>query len=88
MTDKPIVDGWVTTDRAAQLSGYGLSYIRRLASRGRIPAYKVGRDWLVELDSLLAHKAQMDALGTKASNPWREDLTRQGRGRKRNAGQR
>jgi len=85
---EPIAPGWITTDRAAALTGYDPAYIRTLAKAGRIPARKVGRDWLVHQDALLAHKARMDALGKSKYNPWRQDLVEQGRGRKPNAGQR
>ncbi len=73
---------WISTLEAARLTGYGVAHIRFLARRGRIPARKVARDWLVHRESLLAHKARMDALGTAKHSPWRADLA-QGRGRKR-----
>lgn len=79
---EPIADGWMTTDQAARLTGYARVTIWRLARTGRVRARKMGRDWLVEMDSLLAHKAQMDALGTRRYSPWRPDLAEQGRGRK------
>jgi excisionase family DNA binding protein len=77
------MEGWITTDEAAALTGYEPAYLRRLLNQGRIPARKVGRDWLVNRDALLAHKAQMDALGKSKHDPWRQDLAEQGRGRRR-----
>ena len=77
----PVVEGWITTEQAETLTGYNQAYARRLASEGIIKARKVGRDWLINLESLLAYKAQMDALGPQRHNPWRKDLARQGRGR-------
>lgn len=78
---EPIVEGWVTTDEAEILTGYTPAYLRRLASRRRVEARKVGRDWLIHQESLLAYKTQMEALGDQRHNPWREDLVEQGRGR-------
>ncbi|MBN1815440.1 MAG: helix-turn-helix domain-containing protein [Anaerolineae bacterium] len=78
---EPINDGWITTDEAQELTGYSIAYLRRLANRGDIEARKVGRDWLIWRESLLAYKDQMDSLGRAKHNPWRDDLTEGGRGR-------
>lgn len=80
---EPISEGWLTTDQARILAGYATAYLRRLAHQGRIEARKVGRDWLISQESLLAYKARMDALGTQRHNPWREELAACGLGRKR-----
>jgi excisionase family DNA binding protein len=79
---EPIVEGWINTEQAETLTGYAQAYLRRLANQGRIEARKVGRDWLINQESLLTYRAQMDALGDQRHNPWREDLTDQGRGRR------
>jgi excisionase family DNA binding protein len=52
-------EGWITTEEAAKLVDYAPAYIRRLAISGRIEAQKVGRDWLISQDSLLAYKANV-----------------------------
>jgi excisionase family DNA binding protein len=83
---EPVSEGWVTTEAAGSLTGYAAAYLRRLASQGRIEARKVGRDWLINQESLLAYKAQMDALGDQRHNPWREDLAALGMGRQRRGG--
>jgi excisionase family DNA binding protein len=77
----PIVEGWITTSTAETLTNYAQAYLRRLANQGRIEARKVGRDWLINQESLLAYKREMDSLGDQRHNPWREGLRRQGRGR-------
>lgn len=76
----PAFEGWLTTDAAAELTGYQTPHIRQLARNGSIEGRKVGRDWLVSRESLLRYKARMDALGSEKHNPWRGDLPR-GRGR-------
>ena len=65
------------------MTGYSEAYIRRLAKQGKILARKVGRDWLIDRESLQAYKEQMDSLGDQRHNPWREDLAAKGRGRSR-----
>ena len=84
---EPITEGWINTEQAEALTGYATAYLRRLAGQGRVEARKVGRDWLINLESLLAYKAQMDALGSQRHNPWREDLAQQSRGRSKPADQ-
>jgi excisionase family DNA binding protein len=86
MTD-PITQGWITTTEAATVTGYKAAYVRYLANQGLIEARKVGRDWLINQESLLAYKTQMDALGPQRHNPWREGLAQQGRGRNKSANQ-
>ncbi len=70
---------WITTDKGARLTGYSVPYIRHLARAGQVEARKVGRDWLVHREGLLAHKAEMDALGMQKHNPKRARDVREGR---------
>ncbi len=72
---------WITTNQAQALTGYSQAYMRQLARSGGVEARKVGRDWLIHRESLLKHKARMDALGPEKHNPWRDDLATQGLGR-------
>ncbi len=77
-----LMRAWPTTGEAEALTGYAQAYLRRLAKRGRIVARKVGRDWLLNLDSLRAYQAQMAALGAQRHNPWRAELAGAGQGRR------
>ena len=72
---------WITTNEAAELTGYTPHYIRMLAREAALPAVKAGRDWLVSREAALAWREKMDALGSEKHNPWRDDLAQQGRGR-------
>lgn len=76
--------GWVSTQEAAQKTGYSAEYIRRLVRRGTLQGMRIGRDWFVNLAAALEYRRAMDALGTDKHNPWREDredLAQKGRGR-------
>ena len=64
------IKGWITTGEAAELTGYDPAYIRLLAGKGKISAFKFGRDWMVNKAEVLAHKRRMDELGTHKHNPW------------------
>jgi len=78
---EPITEGWIDTGEAQELSRYSGTYLRRLCNRGDVEARKVGRDWLIWRESLLAYRNRMNSLGREKHNPWREDLAQQGRGR-------
>ena len=48
------VDGWLTTQEAADLTGYHLEHIRRLIRAGEIEAKKWGKiSWMVNRQSLI-----------------------------------
>ncbi len=47
-----ILRNHITAETAANLSGYNLQYIRRLACDGKLEAVRVGRAWLIDLASL------------------------------------
>jgi len=79
-----IEQGWVSTQEAAEKTGYSAAYLRQLARRGAVPSVRVGRDWFVLLAAALEYRRVMDALGSEKHNPWRddrEDLAQKGRGR-------
>lgn len=71
-------DQWITTAEAAELSGYNVYHVRRLAARGRIEAKKQGRDWFVNRDSMLAYADAVKQLGRSKYDPrkivtWQKD---------------
>ena len=47
---------WTTTGQAAQQSGYDPEHIRRLARNGKIKSRKWGRDWMIDVSSLLEYR--------------------------------
>ena len=46
---------WMTTQEAAEYSGYDIQYVRRLARQGKIGAVKKGRDWWVDVEMFTAY---------------------------------
>jgi excisionase family DNA binding protein len=50
MTEK-----WITTDEAAELTGYDVEYVRRLLRKGKVQSKKFGAVWQVDRDSLLSY---------------------------------
>lgn len=73
--------GWVTVAVVVEATGYTAAYIRQLAGRGAVEALKVGRDWLVNLESVLDYQQAVAALGPGKHNPWRASGPRGGRKR-------
>ncbi len=78
----PVMEGWITVQEAATLTGYTPAHIRYLTRKGKVEAQKTGRDWMILRSSLLAYRARMNTLGPQKHNPWREDLATEGRGRR------
>ena len=62
---------WLTTEEAADVSGYNVRYLRQLINEGKIRAIKRSRIFFVDRDSLLAYAAEMNRLGSAKHDPWR-----------------
>jgi hypothetical protein len=60
---------WITTEEAADLSGYDAQHVRRLARLGRIGTVKKGHDWWVDHDVFRAYLEAMNTLGNKRHDP-------------------
>ena len=64
-----IDDEWLTTEQAAELSGYHVNYLRKLIRRGDIRARKLSFLWLVNRQSLLDYMAQAEQSDDKRRGP-------------------
>lgn len=73
---------WITTNEAAEMTGYAVVTLRQFAREGRIKSMKRGRDWFLSKTAVLEYVTIMQQMGTTKHNPWREDLEEQGRGRR------
>lgn len=71
MTEQPSPTEWITTQEAAELTGYHVNYIRRLVKWNRIRGAKRGRDWWIDKASVLAYLEEMKRLGPAKHDPWR-----------------
>jgi hypothetical protein len=54
---EPMAERWITTKQGRTLTGYSQAYVRQIARDDRITARKMGRDWLINRESLLACQA-------------------------------
>jgi len=71
---------WITTQEAADLTGYSVQYLRRIIRQGRIKARKWVSAWMVDRKALLDYKQEMDSLGLERHNPWRTGARRKSDG--------
>ena len=60
-----MTETWLTTQQAADLTGYHRDHVRRLILAGKIKAQKWGRDWQVDQVDLLAYVDRTEKLGAK-----------------------
>jgi len=67
----PDLGDYVTTDEAAQLSGYKQRWLAQLVREGKLEAVKVGRTWLIHKEKLLAYVEEMKQLGPSKHDPTR-----------------
>lgn len=58
---------WITTNEAAELSGYHVNHIRRLIRHGEVEARKFGPIWQVNKQSLLSY---LDAARESGDRRW------------------
>lgn len=62
-------DDWITTQEAAELSGYHVNYLRWLIKHGRIVARKFGPIWQVSRESLKAYLKAAELADDKRRGP-------------------
>lgn len=61
-------DEWITTTEAANISGFHIEYVRRLARSDQIAAKKWGREWMVNRKSFQEYLASEKKPGPKPSS--------------------
>jgi hypothetical protein len=60
-----MVEDWITTAEAVDLSGYNPRHIQRLLRTGAIKGQKWGQQWQVSRASLLAYVRKVEKMGAK-----------------------
>lgn len=64
-----MVEDWITTQEAANLSGYHPNYLRKLIRAGEIHGRKWGQAWQISRASLLAYLETAKRLEDKRWGP-------------------
>jgi excisionase family DNA binding protein len=60
-----MTEEWLTTEQAAELSGYHPNHIRRLLRAREIDGRKWGQAWQVNRQSLLGYVERVEETGNK-----------------------
>jgi excisionase family DNA binding protein len=58
-------EDWLTTEQAAELSGYHIVHVRKLLLSGKLHGRKWGQAWQVSRESLLAYVQESTQRGEK-----------------------
>ena len=72
-----VLDDCVTAQAAADITGYNIQHIRRLALAGTLDAYRVGHSWLIKLRSLEVYLAEAQESDDRRFGPRVEDSSQQ-----------
>ena len=64
-----VLDDCVTAHAASKLTGYNVQHIRRLTLAGKLEAYRVGRSWLIKVESLEAYLAKVQEADDRRFGP-------------------
>lgn len=62
----------ISVSRAAELTAYTTAHIRQMLRKQVIKGEKQGGIWLVEQESVLAHKKAMDEAGPSKFDPTKQ----------------
>lgn len=58
---------YITTKAAGEITGYGESYIQRLAKQNKIEGIKIGPAWAIEKESIMKYAANTNPPAAKLS---------------------
>ena len=64
-----LMDSYITIREAVPQSSLSYQQISNLARKGKIKSRKSGNVWLINLESLKEHEAEMEKLGSKKHSP-------------------
>ncbi len=65
-----IMTDWISVKEAAEISGYSIPYVQKLARQGKITAERKGPMYWIDRASLEAYLDEVKRLGTQRFN-WR-----------------
>ena len=56
------LNGYLDTQEVANILGYSRQHLRLLIRRGRIEAFRIGRNWLITEEAVEKYQAQRGSL--------------------------
>ena len=64
-----LINGHVTVQAAAEVTGYNIQYLRRLLRSGKLEGIKIGQLWLIEMQSLEMYLQQLESSSDRRCGP-------------------
>ena len=64
-----LVNGHVTVQAAAEVTGYNIQYLRRMLRSGKLRGVKIGQLWLIEMQSLEAYLQHVETTSDRRFGP-------------------
>lgn len=54
------MNDWITTEEAAELTGYRMEYVRQLAREKKVDSKKFGHAVMISRESIMNHKEEVE----------------------------
>ena len=64
-----LINGHVTVQAAADVTGYNIQYLRRLLRSGKLEGIKIGQLWLIEMHSLEKYLQHVENASDRRCGP-------------------
>jgi excisionase family DNA binding protein len=64
-----LINGHVTVQVAAEVTGYNIQYLRRMLRSGKLRGVKIGQMWLIEMDALEAYLKHVESTSDRRCGP-------------------
>ncbi len=64
-----LINGHITVQAAAELTGYNQQYLRRLLRSGTLEGIKIGQIWLIEMESLETYLLHVESTSDRRCGP-------------------
>ena len=64
-----LINGHVTVQAAADVTGYNIQYMRRLLRSGTLEGIKIGQIWLIEIQSLETYLQHVESTSDRRCGP-------------------
>jgi excisionase family DNA binding protein len=64
-----LINGHITVQAAAELTGYNQHYLRRLLRSGTLEGIKIGQIWLIEMQSLEKYLQHVESTSDRRCGP-------------------
>ena len=64
-----LINGHVTVQAAADVTGYNIQYLRRMLRSGKLRGVKIGQLWLIEVQSLEMYLRHVESTSDRRCGP-------------------